>query len=326
MIYNYCTLFDSNYLPKGLALYSSLVSCCDNFHIYVLAFDESCYSHLKSLNLDHITLISLNEFETEELLLVKPTRTIAEYCWTCSPSLIYYTINKYKLDHCTYLDADLMFYTSPDSIYKEIGDSSTAITEHFTNDDIGGKFCVQFVYFKNNTEGLEALIWWKNKCIDWCYAKYENGKFGDQKYLDDFPILFKNVHIIGHRGAGVAPWNLHLYSFSEYGKFTFENNVIEIIFFHYHGTRIEYFDKKLLINIITSDSNSSIEQFIYIPYLKLLKSIFYSYLNKDVTSIKVKNRSFFMKVFFMIKKKLRNSVFIQFIYYKILDNKYFGKK
>ena len=37
---NFCTLFDSNYSAKGLAMYRSLVHCCPSFHLYIFAFDE----------------------------------------------------------------------------------------------------------------------------------------------------------------------------------------------------------------------------------------------------------------------------------------------
>ena len=107
MKYNFCTLFDSNYLYKGLALYQSLCDVNVEFHIYVVAFDDECYLTLKKLNLDKLTVISLSEFETEELLAVKNSRNRAEYCWTSGPSVIYHFMMQYQLSSCTYLDADL---------------------------------------------------------------------------------------------------------------------------------------------------------------------------------------------------------------------------
>ena len=214
-MYNFCTLFDSNYLHKGLALYQSLCNVRVDFHLYVVAFDDICFVTLKNLNLDKLTVVSLSEFETKELLAIKPTRNRAEYCWTAGPSVIFYFIHEYSLDHCTYVDSDLMFFSSPKVVFDEIGISSVAITEHIPDgpDMLAGKYCVQFMYFKNDLDGIKALTWWMNSCIDWCFARYEDGKYGDQKYLDSFLELFNNVHVIKHRGAGIAAWNIHLYDF-----------------------------------------------------------------------------------------------------------------
>ena len=85
---NFCTLFDSGYLSRGLAMYESLNRHCKDFHLYVFAFNDECFSVLKSLYLANMTVISLPEFEDEELLKVKPTRSRGEYCWTCSSSTI----------------------------------------------------------------------------------------------------------------------------------------------------------------------------------------------------------------------------------------------
>ena len=70
---------------------------------YILADDSGncaiidcgCYDKkeneiLEKFNLENVTLISLWEFESPELLKVKPTRSIAEYCWTCTSSTILY--------------------------------------------------------------------------------------------------------------------------------------------------------------------------------------------------------------------------------------------
>ena len=44
----YCTLFDSNYLDKGLVLYHSLCACEPDFRLYVFAFDERCREVLEA--------------------------------------------------------------------------------------------------------------------------------------------------------------------------------------------------------------------------------------------------------------------------------------
>ncbi|MGO8085215.1 hypothetical protein [Rhizobium leguminosarum] len=38
---------------------------------------------------------------------------------------------------------------------------------------------------------------------------------GDQKYLDEWPDLYANCHIIEHPGAGVAPWNYEKLYFTQ---------------------------------------------------------------------------------------------------------------
>jgi hypothetical protein len=152
----------------------------------------------------------------------------------------------------------------------------------------------------------------------------EDDKYGDQKYLDYFPTLFKKVHIIKHRGAGVAPWNTQLYTFSEFGKLEYKKQLIDIIFFHYHGTRINLIDKALVISFITFDVKNEEEKYLYLPYLNLLKSIYKIYFNLEVTSLRLEKRSTLMRIYFKMKKISRHNTIIQFLYYKILKIKYNG--
>ena len=244
MTYNFCTLFDSNYLTRGLALYYSLEKHCADFHLYIFAFDEKSHQVLKKINLSKATIISLTEFEDDELLKVKPSRNKAEYCWTSTSSTIFYVLQKYKVEMCTYLDADIFFYSSPKPIFDELGSKSILITEHryspqYNKEVKSGKYCVQFITFKNDEYGLKALKWWRERCIEWCFARYEDGKFGDQLYLDDWTERFEGVHVLQHPGGGIAPWNVQKYEFSK------ENNRLigienqsdkkfDVIFYHFH--------------------------------------------------------------------------------------------
>src|ERR1700746_3815030 len=111
-------------------MYESLLKNCNDFHLYVFAFDDKCYEFLKSQQYKDLTVVSLKEFEDEELLRIKPTRTAAEYCWTCSSSTILYSINKFRLQNCTYIDADMYFYSDPIVLVNEMGNKSVLITEH----------------------------------------------------------------------------------------------------------------------------------------------------------------------------------------------------
>ena len=70
-MYNFCTLFDSNYLSRGLVMYESLNRHCKDFHLYVFTFDNKTFEVLRKFNLLNITIISLDQFEDEELLKAK---------------------------------------------------------------------------------------------------------------------------------------------------------------------------------------------------------------------------------------------------------------
>lgn len=274
---NYCTLFDSYYLSRGLALYESLSNTHDDFCLYIFAFDDRSKDFLDQMKLDRAVIIGLKEFEDEELLRVKSTRTKAEYYFTCTPSVIKYSIEKYNLPSCTYLDADLFFYSNSYPVFEELSSYDVGLSPHnysaaYDMSKDSGKYCVQFVYFKNTPNGMEPLRWWRNECIKWCYARIEDGKYGDQKYLDSFPILFKNVHDIKHTGIGVAPWNIQNFGFSiDQNKIAICNNNIKevVIFYHYQNLKIDFVKKTIHLGKWYDISDQVIKLF-YLPYIERL--------------------------------------------------------
>lgn len=279
---NFCTLFDSNYLSRGLAMYYSLEKHCSNFHLYIFAFNKLSYQILTEMQLKHATIISLNEFENETLLQVKPTRSVAEYCWTCTPSTIHYVLHNFEVDNCTYLDADLLFYSSPQVLFDELKTGKNVIiTEHryaksteLYEQNRGGRFCVQFVTFTKAPDSLAVLETWKNQCLDWCYARYEEGKFGDQKYLDVWPEKYSNVHILEHLGGGLAPWNANNYTYDKKDNlFVFEKGkkqAHELVFYHFHYVHIKH---NLQADIGWHVIPQPIKKYIYAPYIKQLLAI-----------------------------------------------------
>ena len=243
----YVTYFDSNYLSRGLVMYRSLLRHGGAFHLWIICFDDLVYDLLTKLGLENVTLIPLNRFEDEELLRIKPQRSRVEYCWTCTPSTALYVLNtEPHVDAITYLDADLMFFASPEPIFAEAKDASILLTEHrylpeFNQSRDSGIYNVQFMTFRRNSEGLRALNWWRDRCIEWCFARVEDNKFGDQKYLDDWPDRFSGVHILQHPGAGVAPWNSAQYAFEKIDNKVYVENQ-PLIFYHFHALKIYPFN------------------------------------------------------------------------------------
>jgi hypothetical protein len=240
----FCTLFDQNYLLKGVAMLRSLAQQCPGAHVYVLCMDAQTQRILVRLALPHVTCIPLAEVEDEALLAAKKNRGVAEYCWTLSPCLPWYVLqNNAHIDFITYIDSDLLFFSPLQPLFDEIGAQSIAILEHrFTprlrHLEVNGRFCVQWVSFRRDEEGMACLARWRNQCIEWCYYRLEDGRLGDQKYLDEWPERYRSCHIIQNVGAGVAPWNYAQYRFGQdaRGRITVEDT--PLIFYHFHQFQI----------------------------------------------------------------------------------------
>jgi Methyltransferase domain len=246
MTYEFCTLFDINYLPRGLALYRSLTRVCPDFRLRVFCMDEEAERILQGLALPRLKVIPLAELERHDraLLEVKPTRTQLEYCWTATPAVSRYCLEtEPDLREITYLDADLMFFSDPAPVFEEMGDDSVLIVPHRyapqwrSYEETSGIYNVQFMTFRRDERGLEALHWWHDRCIEWCYYRLEDGKLGDQKYLDDWPERFDGVHVLEHTGGGTAPWNAEQYAIEERdGSVLVDGR--PLVFYHYHSLKL----------------------------------------------------------------------------------------
>lgn len=252
----FVTLFNSRYMSRGLAMYESLYKNLKEFILYIIAFDDLSYKKLTELSLENVVIISLKEFEDEDLLKAKKTRDEREYCWTCSSKSILYVLETYHEPECTYIDADLYFFSDPSCLIEEMGgDNSVLITAHrysgyCDQTKTSGKYCVQFVTIKNDKQGRAVLQWWVEKCLEWCYARVEEGRFGDQKYIEQFERLFSGVYELQNLGGGMAPWNADRYTFFKENDRVMmrlkkeESEAIPVIFYHFQG--MAFFDKDVI--------------------------------------------------------------------------------
>jgi hypothetical protein len=241
----FCTLFDSGYLFKALALYESLERNAGRFHLTALCFDEEAERLLGLLALPHLTVLPLATLEAHDpgLVAAKSDRNRFEYCCTATPALPLYLLEtRPELEEITYLDADLFFFSDPQPLFDEMGDASVLITPHrfpgyLRHYEANGIYNVQFMTFRRDRRGLAALRWWHDRCVEWCYLRLEDGKFADQKYLDDWPERFEGVHVLRHPGGGVAPWNLDRHTLAR-GSGAVSVDGWPLVFFHFHRVRM----------------------------------------------------------------------------------------
>lgn len=264
---HYITLFDSLFLPQGLALHMSMERHAGAYTLWVLCMDEKAHDVLEKLSLPNVRLLRVSELETEELKRVKPGRSKGEYCWTLTPFTPRFVFEAdASVSRVTYIDADIWFRKSPAAFFAELERSGkqVLITDHayapeHDQSATSGQYCVQFMTFtRDGSEGVRK--WWEERCIEWCFNRTEDGKFGDQKYLDDWPERFPDqVHVLQDCELALAPWNAERFP---YGR---------AVMWHFHGLRLIVEGQQYRVSVGPYHLPQVVWDYIYKSYLADLR-------------------------------------------------------
>lgn len=239
-----CSMWDSHYHRKGLALIESLRRHVPDFALCVLALDEWVYAHFEQNQQRSIVALSLPEIETPELLAAKRDRKWVEYIWTLTPHLTRVCLDLLDVGSIAYIDADCFLFHDLAPLYAEVGGAPCAIIPHRWTPSqanrlrAAGIYNVSWVYFSK--DGTQCLEDWRTDCLDWCYWQVEkDGRFADQGYLNDWPTQY-GAHIVQHLGANLAPWNQEQYTYRMNGNgliISDGKRADPLLFYHFHGYR-----------------------------------------------------------------------------------------
>lgn len=285
---NFCTLFDHNYLSRGLVMYESLkANCSDKFKLYILATNDIAHKWLNGNPQKNVQACSLGEIKAAYPVLerLQKERSATEFNWTLSSFSIQFFLKKFKLPSVTYLDADLRFYADPKALFEGLKKESVIITPHnytprYDQSATSGRYCVQFMHFKNDKAGNEVLEWWRARCEECCSGEPKDGKFGDQKYLDDWLSRFPGkIHEEDRIGCGVAPWNVQKHDLTKDGPgFEVTDKITKVtdklIFFHFHGFKEALSkDGALYWKLNDYDYSDFVMKNLYRPYTKELERL-----------------------------------------------------
>jgi len=212
---HYCTAFDRNYAPQGVALWLSLRRHDPTAVLWAFCLDEATAALIRGLGESDLRAIPLAELEAAdpELAAARANRTWVEFIFTLSPCMPRHVLARDpSLEVITYLDADLAFFSDPQPIFDALGTGHVLIVGHrfpdfLRGNEVRGRFNVGVLCFRNDAVGRACLDDWRTRCLAWCHDRVEPDRYADQKYLDAWPRQFPGVVECAHPGVNLAPWN-----------------------------------------------------------------------------------------------------------------------
>ncbi len=291
MTRHFATYADSNYLGRLKALYASMQRHCGDFVLHVLAWDggverwateqEMLTGNARAVFIDNL-IFTYPNLALEAL--PGPTRTRVEHMWTVGPAFIA-DVMRDTGQPVTYVDADVMFHSSPEPVFEEIGNAHAGVVPHgfcevarapiptAGTHNVFGLYNVGLVHFRDPK--LAAA--WAFACQTWCYAHFQEVTldstdgilYGDQKYLDPLPTKY-GAHVVQHPGACAGPWGVHAKPLElREGVIHFGGR--PLVAWHYSGYR-ELPDGHTVLTrpeYMLTDEQAEI---LYVPYIRALEA------------------------------------------------------
>ena len=246
MAHAFCTLFDINYLPRGLVLYRSLARTCASFRLWIFCMDSRAEAALRRLDLPSVTIVPLTQLERHDLALLgtKGDRTQVEYCWTATPAVCRFVLETEPgVDEVTYLDADLRFFSDPQPLFDELGDDAVLIVPHryapeYRHKEVtsGTLQCrVAHVPARRRWAGGVALVARAlHRVVLLPLGRRKARRPEVPRRLP--PAVFACARA-QHLGGGLAPWNVANHELTERdGQVLVDGE--PLVFYHHHSLRL----------------------------------------------------------------------------------------
>lgn len=276
----YCTYFDSRYLVRALALIRSLRAHeTMPFRLFAVCHDELSRAIVDRLAIPEVVTVPMHALERadEALRAARTGRSVVEYYWTATPTVILRLLEQHpEIPLLTYLDSDLYFFGAPDPIFEEMGAASVLIHEHRFSPELrhlqaeSGRFNVGLLAFRNDAAARRVLSRWREQCLEWCYARAEDGKMGDQGYLDAWPEQYPEVAILRNPGAGTAPWNQAQYRIARRGERVHVDDH-PLVFYHFHALVLVTPEVVVPAKHLAYPMTPELLALCYVPYVSALR-------------------------------------------------------
>lgn len=273
---SFCTYFDRNYLPQGLALYRSLTREQPGAELWVLCLDEETQSILVRLELERAHTVTVDDLVRLDPRLVqaKGDRSLLEFYYACTPQVVRYVAEQREGEAVAYVDADVLFFGDPSGICRDSPGAEILLMEHRSGDSKAlserGRFNLCFVHLEPTDNARRALRWWCDATIESTAMNSET--WGDQKYLDRFPEMFHSVGVLRSPATTLAPWNVYQHEFSldKTGRVHVDGEPL----IAYHFARMLIAGPHLFTPARREWLPGSVLEWIYRPYMREIRASF----------------------------------------------------
>jgi hypothetical protein len=206
----FCCVADSQYVPFFFALLQNLRKVHSGpLEVHFLAVDALAEDLVRAELGGEVHFYRLETvWEPEELdrILARPVSLRA---LSSKARLLLRARENSSAEALFLLDLDMYFFRSPAHLNQAFGDSHTLLfpqwSDRFTWARLHGVFNSGMVGARKGSETL--LSWWSKACWISCELDVENGRFGDQAFIDHALCQFTGVRVYKGHDEDVAPWN-----------------------------------------------------------------------------------------------------------------------
>lgn len=236
----FCTISTLSHLHQCFALADSIAKW--NGFLYVLLIENK--PNNISIVPKNVQIINLEELNSQlaKRIIKKYSRKKNKLRWSLKSVFLIYLLKRFN--SILYVDNDILFFNDFRFLFDKLEKYDILLTPHFYPYDtfknqnwLEANFRVGLYnagFIGANNSAIKTLTWWANACLYRCEKNYMRGLFDDQKYLDLFPIIHKNTHILTHKGCNVAEWNKSIYVRYHKQNTHFINDSIPLIFYHFN--------------------------------------------------------------------------------------------
>ncbi len=280
MTHYYCSTFSKGYAYRGLLLYNSLLRWDKDFHFFMVCLNDEVKKLFEQMNLKNATIISMSAVESEDpqLPAVKEMRNEQEYAWTSKASVMLHILSNFEhIDHIVWLDGDTLFFSDPEPIFEEWGQHSIMLNKgrwnkaEQRNIERYGRYNTGLMGFRRDKQALGCLNWFRDRLIEWCYAREEKKLWSDQVYVNDWPERFSSVTVVKNIGINVTPPVIVDNKVTGDGKYIYINGK-RLVFFHY--SQFTYYDgNEFELCRFVQYLSDDVLKMIYLPYIKACNEI-----------------------------------------------------
>lgn len=205
-------------------------------------------------------------------------RSEAERIFSIGPSFLQHLSIEVEADGwLVYADADLFFFEPLKDYLDKLPTCNVVIAPHrhykWNQRRLAkyGHFNVGLVAFRKNEEGMRALSFWAERCLEWCRDYPEDGKYADQRYLELFETIAAGIFVEISKGADLAPWNSPFFGISVSPSGIISVKRCRLAYFHAQGLSKKH-NRWVLGHLnYLSIAAPRIRELIYTPYLRKLE-------------------------------------------------------